>query len=588
MARSESVTDDAADTRDDELVGRSFGKYTLARVIGRGGMGVVYEAVNTVIGKRVAIKIVTAELAKNKDAVRRFQREAQAASAVESAHIVDIFDAGTNDEGVPFLVMELLRGEDLGHRIKRLGRLELDEALHVTVQILRGLGRAHTAGIVHRDLKPDNVFLVDRDDDATFVKILDFGISKVARTGQTPVQTLTKQGTVLGTPFYMSPEQAQGLPDTDGRADLWSVGAILYECLTGRAPHNGASYEQVIVNICTKDAPDVRLHNPAVPEEIAKAIAKALAREREDRYSTAREMLEGLAAASGGLITLSPRTSDEPGASSGRVSPASSPSGDRARVSSGSSGKAVSGDVARAVSGSSERDSGSSARASGSAFEDTVEVLKSGGPSRVGWSTSGGQAVRRDRKVALYVVLGALLAGGVGAAAIALRGPSDVPGRPGEATAGPAGSSEVTVRLRSNVAGARFLVDGRQLAGGLLRGPKGDTKKVVVEAEGYVPVEAVVALEPGQDPPELQLRPVVAATTTATNAPGAAGTGTTSAGPVATLAIESSVPRNGTRPGTKPTASASAKASSAPVEATPPPQPTATTAPAPTLTIKRD
>src|SRR6185369_16289159 len=150
------------------------------------------------------------------------------------------------------------------------------EAVHITGQLLRGLHRAHRAGIVHRDLKPDNVFLVDRDDDQNFVKIVDFGISKVQRSGEVPVQTLTRQGTVLGTPFYMSPEQAQALPDVDGRTDLWAVGAILYECLTGHPPHSGSSYEQVIVNICMKDAQDVRMGNPAVPEPIARVIAKAL------------------------------------------------------------------------------------------------------------------------------------------------------------------------------------------------------------------------------------------------------------------------------------------------------------------------
>ena len=292
MARSEDGNADVAESREDALLGRAIGKYTLTRVIGRGGMGIVFEAQNTTIGKRVAVKLVASDLAKNKDAVLRFQREAQAASAVESAHIVDIFDAGTTDEGVPFIVMELLRGEDLGHRIRRMGRLELADALHLTAQLLRGLSRAHAAGIIHRDLKPDNVFLVDRDDDQAFVKILDFGISKVARTGATPVQTLTKEGTVLGTPFYMAPEQAQGLPEIDGRADLWSVGAILYECLTGRAPHTGASYEQVIVNICSKDADDVRAHNPAVPEAVALVLAKALGRAREDRFDSARDALE--------------------------------------------------------------------------------------------------------------------------------------------------------------------------------------------------------------------------------------------------------------------------------------------------------
>ncbi len=267
----------AASTKLEELlVGRRVHKYEIVRAIGRGGMGTVFEALNTTIGKRVAMKFVDAALTQNKDTVDRFQREAQAASAAESAHIVEIFDSGFTEDEIPYIVMELLRGEDLGHRIKRCGRLELGEALHVAAQILRGLHRAHETGIVHRDLKPDNVFLVDRDDDASFVKILDFGVSKMQRAGEVPVRTLTRQGTVLGTPFYMAPEQAQAMPDIDGRADLWSVGTILYECLTGHPPHTGNSYEQVIVNICTKDVPDVRTENPAVPEAIAQRAAEGM------------------------------------------------------------------------------------------------------------------------------------------------------------------------------------------------------------------------------------------------------------------------------------------------------------------------
>src|SRR5215218_3713665 len=251
-SRAQTIVASAADSAPtpEALIGQRIQKYEIVRILGHGGMGTVYEALNTTISKRVAMKFIDAETAQNKDAVARFQREAQAASAVESAHIVEIFDSGCTDDGLPFIVMELLRGEDLGHRIKRCGRLDLPEALHIIAQILRGLHRAHQAGIVHRDLKPDNVFLVDRDDDSSFAKILDFGISKVQRGEGAPANTLTRQGTVLGTPFYMSPEQAQAMPDIDGRTALWSLGAILYECLTGRPPHTGTSYEQVIVTTC--------------------------------------------------------------------------------------------------------------------------------------------------------------------------------------------------------------------------------------------------------------------------------------------------------------------------------------------------
>jgi serine/threonine protein kinase len=294
-----------------ELVGKRIGKYKVVEVVGKGGMGCVYGALNTTINKRVAIKVIDPVLARNAEANARFQREALAASAIESPHIVQIFDAGETDDGTPFIVMELMRGQDLGGYISENGRLDLGDALNVFAQILKGLAHAHEAGIIHRDLKPDNVFLVQRDDDPVLVKLLDFGVSKISRpSADVPLQTLTRQGTVVGTPFYMSPEQAQAFPDVDGRTDIYSAGAILFECLTGRPPHVGRAYEQVIVNICMKDAEDVRAHNADVPDGIAELIAKALSRERDDRYPDARTMLAALkdkAPQSLDIATSSPR-----------------------------------------------------------------------------------------------------------------------------------------------------------------------------------------------------------------------------------------------------------------------------------------
>ena len=275
------------------------GKWRVGALIGRGGMGAVYEGTNTSIGKKVALKFIDAEFARNVDIASRFQREAEAASLVESAHIVHIFDSGTTDTGLPYIVMELLRGEDLRSRINRLGRLPKEEAVHIVAQTLRGLHRAHEAGIVHRDLKPDNIFLVDRDDDALFAKIVDFGISKMTRRpgdAAGAAGTLTRQGVVLGTPFYMSPEQAQAFADLDLRTDLWSVGAILFECLGGRPPHTGDAYEQIIISICTTDSPDIRTLDPAVPAPLAEFVARALSRDRASRFQTAKEMLDALQA----------------------------------------------------------------------------------------------------------------------------------------------------------------------------------------------------------------------------------------------------------------------------------------------------
>ncbi|MBN2197405.1 MAG: serine/threonine protein kinase [Polyangiaceae bacterium] len=281
----------------DLLVGAIVaGKYRVDELIGRGGMGGVYRATNTAIGKRVALKFLYREAAFDRDAVARFQREAEAASAVESAHIVEIFDSGNTDDGRPFLVMELLRGEDLRHRLAREGRLPPRDAVRIAAQVARALRRAHEAGIVHRDLKPDNVFLCERDDDPMFVKIVDFGISKVFhREGN--ANALTRRGVVLGTAFYMSPEQAQAVPDVDGRTDLFSVGAILYEAITGQPPHTGVTYESVLIDICTKDAPPIRDLSPEVSAPLAQVVHRALARDRARRFQTASELYSALVAA---------------------------------------------------------------------------------------------------------------------------------------------------------------------------------------------------------------------------------------------------------------------------------------------------
>jgi serine/threonine protein kinase len=269
-------------------------KYRIDRLIGRGGMGAVFQATNLTIGKRVALKFLDRDATRDRDAFERFQREALAASVVESAHIVHLFDSGTNEDGRPFLVMELLTGEDLRSRLRREGKLPVEASVALAKQVLRALVRAHTAGLVHRDLKPDNLFLCERDDGALFVKIVDFGISKLLATGT--LDTLTRRGTVLGTAYYMSPEQAQAFADVDGRADLFSVGAILFECLSGRPPHTGATYEAVLIAICTKDAEDVRNLEPGVPLELSLAIQKALARDRDQRFRSAEEFLAALTA----------------------------------------------------------------------------------------------------------------------------------------------------------------------------------------------------------------------------------------------------------------------------------------------------
>lgn len=277
------------------LIGRSIaGRYLLRALVGHGGMGAVYEAEQVGLGARVAVKLIDPEFAADERVVARFAREARVMSVIESAHIVRVLDAGSEDKR-PFLVMELLRGEDLGQRLRRTSRVPIQEATHIVAQVLKGLAKAHAAGIVHRDLKPDNVFLTKSEGDPLSVKIVDFGVSKIERTrdGTSPF-ALTRRGTVLGTPFYMCPEQARAMPDVDARADLYSVGAILFECLSGRPPHTGETNEQVIVSICTREAPDLRAIEPSIPPEIASFVGRALCRDRAARFPSAERMLAAL------------------------------------------------------------------------------------------------------------------------------------------------------------------------------------------------------------------------------------------------------------------------------------------------------
>lgn len=287
---------DEREETSDDLVGQTIGRYRITRLIGAGGMGRVYEAVVSSLGKSVAVKILSQDLAKNREASQRFEREARAASRVESPHIVDVFDTGTTDDGRPYLVMELLRGASMATTLERQGAFAPDEAVRLASQLLRGLERAHAAGVVHRDLKPDNVFLEDHHPDPAVAKILDFGVSKL--TSDTGEITLTREGGVVGTPSYMSPEQAQGEKDIDGRTDLWSVGTILYQCIANKLPFPGSTYEQIIVRICSSQPVSLATLAPSCPPSLVAVVERCMERDRERRFQSASEVLEALGQAS--------------------------------------------------------------------------------------------------------------------------------------------------------------------------------------------------------------------------------------------------------------------------------------------------
>jgi len=290
----QGVTSSAGDGGVDPRIGTiAAGKYKVLRLLGRGGMGAVYEAQNVAIGKRVALKFVVVDRRADASVLARFHREARAVSAVESAHIVQVFDTGETESGEPFLVMELLHGEDLGTRLTR-GRMDVADALDLTVQALRGLRRAHAAGIVHRDLKPQNVFLSQGDDDRTHVKIVDFGLSKFLDEGGLGQSSITQAGTMLGTPLYMSPEQIEAAPDVDHRTDLWSMGAILYEAIAGAPPFTESSYARLVISICQRDPRPLSDLAPGVPPALTRVIARALDRDRALRFESADAFLAAI------------------------------------------------------------------------------------------------------------------------------------------------------------------------------------------------------------------------------------------------------------------------------------------------------
>ncbi len=266
------------------------GKYQIERMLGEGGMGAVAKATHLLRRAPVALKFMSPNVVTFPGAVERFLNEGVAASQIDSDHVVHIFDVGKLPSGSPYLVMEYMEGQDLAELIAREGRPGLDvfRAVHFTVQALRGLQVAHDAGIIHRDMKPSNCFVVHKDGEDDFVKVLDFGISKV---GQGKSASLTQTNSALGTPLYMSPEQARSPRDVDLRSDLYSVAVILYEMLSGRTPFNSESGEftEILFKLFTADPPDVRSLRPEVSEGLAAVVHTGLARDPAQRYANAAE-----------------------------------------------------------------------------------------------------------------------------------------------------------------------------------------------------------------------------------------------------------------------------------------------------------
>jgi eukaryotic-like serine/threonine-protein kinase len=277
------------------------GKYRVDRVLGAGGMGVVVAAHHIHLDERVAIKFLLPDMLSNEEAVARFVREARAAVKIKSEHVARVSDVGTLETGAPYMVMEYLEGGDLAGWLTQRGALPVEQAVEFVLQACEALAEAHSLGITHRDLKPANLFVVRRPDGTLAVKVLDFGISKMRVTNSSmPEASMTKTSAVMGSPLYMPPEQLQSSKDADSRADIWALGIILHELLTGTSPFYSDTMPELIAKILSTPPPPLRSFRPDAPAGLEQALLKCLEKDRNRRFESVGEL-------AGALLPFAPK-----------------------------------------------------------------------------------------------------------------------------------------------------------------------------------------------------------------------------------------------------------------------------------------
>lgn len=274
------------------------GKYRVERALGQGGMAEVVVALHVKLNERVAVKILSQAARQSADAVRRFEREARLAARIRNEHVVRVLDVGNLDSGAPYLVMEFLEGEDLASWLRRCGRASAEQAVDFVLQTCVALADAHALGVIHRDLKPANLFCVRRSDGKLVIKVLDFGISKVLPADSNLDGSdvgVTKTSALLGTPLYMSPEQAQSAKHVDVRTDIWSLGVVLFELLTGAPPFPGESFGDVVFKIASEQTPSLEAVRQSTPRGLDAVVRRCLEKRREDRFANVEELALALA-----------------------------------------------------------------------------------------------------------------------------------------------------------------------------------------------------------------------------------------------------------------------------------------------------
>jgi len=465
------------------MIGEQFGNYRAISLLGEGGMGAVYLAEHPAIGRRVAVKVLHRNYVRDENLLGRFLNEARAANAIRHPNIIEILDSGTIADGTPFLVMELLEGESLGARLRRVGPLPIAQAVEFAYQTASALGAAHKKGIVHRDLKPDNLYIVPdpHEPERERIKVLDFGIAKLQQ-GNTGDSVKTRTGTLMGTPIYMSPEQCRGTKAIDHRSDIYSLGVILFEMLTGQPPFVSEGFGELVNMHLNVAAPAPSTRNPNVPAALDALVLKMLEKNPDQRFADMGELQAALKASGGTMFVV-------------RGSQTSSP--DLAKNPARNMGTTTAAPVS--MSNPKLRDTTFSAGAG--------ERITEGRPSGKGKSVALVVGV-----AAAAVVAGVFLFRDGEKVAMQRQGLADkqvqatttapiprtdppIPAVPVE----PPARKTVTVRIESQPTGASVVNDA---SGGVLgvtpltlTRPKGGSLKLRVEKDGYNPNARAVSLE---------------------------------------------------------------------------------------------